>query len=360
MLPILITITLFFGGEIPRQEETARLRQQAIAEYHIGRYVKAEELSRKALELAQPLNNEIEYDAALNYSTLADILQAERRFVDAEQNYRKAISLLTHQHDRTHDAAIVWRNLAAGLTTEARYREALAALKEASSLLAKSKVDDSGLNAQILNNLGFIYYNQGKVDKAEKLFLQASTIQFTPSNPLDVDQWQIVNNLGRLYQTTRKYAQAEDFFKRALQLAEIRRGRSHPVLSIVLDNLGLLYVRTGRYQQAESHFQRSLAILEHATTSFDAVFIMRTLYGLGETYRRENDALRADEMLARAAEIAHRLVRTAEMPEVLEVLDAYARVLNESSRALEAERIQMEAHRIRASMAYTVPVDGAN
>ncbi len=65
-------------------------------------------------------------------------------------------------------------------------------------------------------------------------------------------------------------------------------------------------------------------------------------------------------MLARAAEIAHRLVRTAEMPEVVEVLDAYAKVLNDSSRAAEAQRVQTEAQRIRAAMAYTVPVDSLN
>ncbi len=121
MLSILMTITFFFGGEIPRPLDNASLRQAAVAEYRSGKYLKAEELIRKALELAQPLNNENEYDAALSYSVLGDILQAQKRFVDAERNYRKAISLFSHQRERTHETAIVWRNLAAGLTTEAKY-----------------------------------------------------------------------------------------------------------------------------------------------------------------------------------------------------------------------------------------------
>jgi tetratricopeptide (TPR) repeat protein len=358
MLSILVSITLFFSGEIPRPDDNASLREAAFAAFQTGQYVRAEEISRRALDLAQLSGNE--YDIALSYSALGDVLQAQRRFEEAERNYEKAISLLGDQRERARDAAMVWRNLAGGLTAEARYREALAALNKASTLVAKNKLGDPELNAQILNSLGFIYYNQGNRDKAGKLFLQASGFQFTPSNPLDVDQWQIVNNLGRLYQSTKKYTKAEDFYRRALQLAEVRRGRSHPAISVVLDNLGILYARTGRYQEAELQLQRSLAILEHSSTSFDAIFMMRTLYGLGETYRRQNNAVRAEEMLARASEIARRLVRPAEMPEVVEVLDTYAKVLNDLSHSAEAHRLEMEAQRIRATMVYTVALGNAN
>ncbi len=247
----------------------------------------------------------------------------------------------------------------AGSTAEARYGEALAALKEASRLVAKNKVEDPCLNAQILTNFGVIYYHQRKMAKAESSFLRATGLQFTANNLLDVDLWQIVNNLGRVYQITRQYAKAEDAYRRSLQLAEVRQGRSDPDLSVVLDNLGSLYAGTGRYQEAESQFQRSLAILEHSRTSFDAVFMMRTLYGLGRIYLLENDTIRAEAMLGRAAEIARGRVLAVEMQEVLDVLDTYAKVLKELSNPVEAERLQMEARRIRASMAYTVPVGNA-
>ena len=358
MLSILVTITLFLAQDIPHSGDYLSLRQAAVTEYNMGKYLKAEELIRKALDSAQSSNNE--YDEALSDSALGDILQAERRFAEAEREYRKAVSLLSQKREWTHNAAIAWRNLASCLTAQAGYRQALAALKESSALMARERVQDLNLNAQILNNLGFIYYNQGKTDKAEKFFLKASTLQFTATNPLDVDQWQIVNNLARLYQTTQKYAKAEDFYRRALHLVEVRRGQSDPGLSVVLDNLGMLYVRTGRYQEAESQFQRSLAILERSRMPFDAIFMMRTYYGLGETYLRENNTIRAEEVLARAADIAHKRVVPAEMPEALEVLDAYAKVLNELSQSAEAVRVETEAQRMRANMAYTVPLGNAN
>ena len=117
-----------------------------------------------------------------------------------------------------------------------------------------------------------------------------------------------------------------------------------------------LYAGTGRYQEAKSQFQKSLAILEHSRTSFDAMFMMRTLYGLGALYLRENDAIRAGEMLARAAGVTRGRVLPVEVPEVLDVLDTYAKVLKDLSNSVEAQRLQMEAQRIRASMAYTVRV----
>jgi tetratricopeptide (TPR) repeat protein len=354
MVSILVTITLFFSGTNPSADEYVRLRQAGLAEYQMGQYAKSEESIRKALDLAQTINNED--DVALNYSVLGDIRQAERRLVDAEKDYRNAISLLSPHRESSYAAAIVWRHLASALTADARYDEALAALKEASRLVSKSSVEDPGLNAQILNNLGFVYYNQKKIAKSEGLFLRAAALQFTASNPLDVDLWQILNNLGRVYQSTQQYAKAEDAYKHALQLAEVRQGQTHPNLSLVLDNLGFLYVRSNRCQEAESQFQRSLAILNHSRVSFDSIFMMRTLYGLGETYRRENDAIRAEGMLAGASEIARRRVLAVEMPEALAVIDTYVQVLQDLSHFAEAQRFQMEAQRMRASMAYTVPL----
>ena len=357
MASVLLTITLLFGGTIPRANDYVSLRQAGLAEYEMGHYARAEEFIRKALVLTETINNDCE--VALSYSALGDIQQAKRQFADAERDYRKAISLLSHHRERSHALATVWRNLTAASTAEGRYGEALAALKEASRLVAKNKVEDPCLNAQILTNLGVIYYHQRKMAKAQSSFLRATEFQFTANNLLDVDLWQIINNLGRVYQVTRQYAKSEDAYRRSLQLAEVRPGRSDPNLSIVLDNLGSLYAVTGRYHEAESQFQRSLAILEQSRTSFDAMFMMRTLYGLGGIYLLENDAIRAEEMLARAAEIARGRVLAVEMPEVVDVLDTYAKVLKDLSNSVEAQRLQMEAQRIRASMAYTVRVGNA-
>ena len=305
MVSILFTVTLLLGGSIS-EGDSVRLRQAGVAEFQLGHYLKAEEFIRKAVDAAETTNDASE--AALGYSALGEIQHAERQFAEAEQNYRKAISLLGPNAERSHEAAVVWEDLAATLISEARYDDALAAAKEASKLAAKDGTDDPRLDTQILNSFGVIYYRQKKMDKAATALVQAAAIPFTRSHPLDVDPWQILNNLGRVYQFTRQYDKAGDAYRRSLQLAEVRVGGTHPALSVVLVNLGSMYAAAGRYPEAEAAFQKSLNILEHAQRSFDSILMMRTLYGLGKTYLHENDLIRAKDTLSRATEIARRRV----------------------------------------------------
>jgi tetratricopeptide (TPR) repeat protein len=117
-----------------------RLRQQCGT-------ARAEELIRKSLDLAETISDE--YDVAICYLALADIQQAERQFAEAERDYRRAISLLSHHPEGSHALATAWRHLAEALIKETRYCEAHAGLKEASRLFARSKVEDPALNAQI-------------------------------------------------------------------------------------------------------------------------------------------------------------------------------------------------------------------
>src|SRR5712691_12646105 len=126
MVSILVTITLLFGATIPGADNYVSLSQASLAEYQMGHYARAEQFIRKALDLAETTNDE--YDVALSYSALGDIQQSERRFPDAERDYRDAISLLSRhrERDRGHAAAIAWRNLAGALTAAARYGPGLA------------------------------------------------------------------------------------------------------------------------------------------------------------------------------------------------------------------------------------------
>ena len=356
MISRLATMILLFGGFMPHSDGYV-LRHAGLAEYQMGHYQKAEGLIRTALKLAEASNNK--YDAALCYAALGDIRQAEMQFPEASRYYRRAISLLGQHREYSHALAILWRNLAGSLTAETQYGEALAALRKASKLVAQNTVNDPQLHAQILNSLGMIYYYQGKMAKAEGFLHKATELHFTTANRLDVDLFEIWNNIGRVYQNTRQYAKAEDAYRRSLQLAEARLGNSHPSLNVLLDNLGSLYSEVGRYREAELLFQRSLAHLEQAGPSFDDIFVMRTLYGLGDTYIREGDGIRAQGVLVRAAEIACRRVLPGEMPEALSVLNLYDKALKNSSNSAEAQRVQVEARRIRALMAFTVPLANA-
>jgi tetratricopeptide (TPR) repeat protein len=330
------------------------LRQIGLEEYRMGHYSQAETWILRALELAQ--RNKDEYAAAIDYSLLGDIFQAKGQFTEAERTYRKAISILPHRPETTNALSIVWSNLAAALTAEARFEEALRDLNEASKLIVHAKLKDPKLEAQVFNTCGVIFFYQGKMRKAETCFLQASYLGVVADTPLDVDLGETLNNLGRVYQSMRQYAKAEDIYKRSLRLVEARYGYADPNVTPILDNLGSLYISTRRYKEAESLFQRSVAILEDAGLTNERL-MMQTLHGLGKTYLAEHDTPRAEPFLARAAEIVRKTtLHPTDRWEAVEVLETYFKALTELSQPLEAERVQAEARRIRASMAFTVRV----
>jgi tetratricopeptide (TPR) repeat protein len=353
MTNVLLVIIFLFAGINAFGDDYVQLRRAGLAEYENGHYTQAETLIRKSLDWADGTKDD--YIVALNYSTLGDISLAQLRLPEAEQAYRKAMSVLsqTPEHDRAR--AILWRNLASALMTQGRIVDASSALNEGRKLVAEHKIQEPQLTAELLNTLGVIQFYQGKLNKAESSLLQAATeISTAPATPQQADLGEVLNNLGYVYQAKRKLEKAEDAYRRSLQFRETRYGSSHLRLAATLTNLGALYSDTGHYTDAEQSFQQSLAILEREESPFNQAAVMHALYGLAKLYIRENDEKRADVPLARAAAIARKLQIPGEMPAALEILETYSRVLAHLSNQQEAERVQTEAKRIRATMAFTV------
>src|SRR5215469_4004849 len=112
---------------VAAQDNAGRdLQQQALIEYRLRHYPQAELVLNRVLEADQQTSNE--YEIALTYSALGNVYQQEMRFQEAEQVYRKSISMLLREPERSHVLAIAWRNLASALTAETDYRGSLAAL----------------------------------------------------------------------------------------------------------------------------------------------------------------------------------------------------------------------------------------
>ena len=344
---ILIAVTLLSGNY-------RTLRKASVSELLAGHYLEAEVLARTAMESAR--SHDDQYAEALSYSDLGDALQAQGRFREAEREYRNAISIWNQQSGHSHAAAIIWRSLASDLTSEKRYREARAALKQAAILISKNSIQDPSLSAAVLNSLGVVQFDEGEMDKAEKSFTRAALLPWDPNTLGNAGRWEILSNMGRVYQIRHQTVKAEEAYSQSLHLAELQMGTGHPAIAILHTNLGSFYSDMGRFSEAEKHFQLSLAIFQSANASGGDRALMHTLYELARTYVREHQEARAEPLLAQATTIAGKHTGASEMPEIAEILDMYSRVLNDLSKASEAEHLQSEARRVRAAMAFTVPV----
>jgi tetratricopeptide (TPR) repeat protein len=279
------------------------------------------------------------------------------RFQEAERVYRKSISILLREPDQSHVLAITWRNLSSALTAETDYPGALAALDRASKLVETKKLSDAQLNAQILNGRGVIYFHQGQLGKAKTYIARAAQLMPASVEPREVSAEDILNNLAGVYRKSGENRKAEQTYKRALELTETRLGPSHPDVALTLTNLGALCIELKSYKEAESYFQRSLQILSQPDTGTNEYRMMEVLYGLGQTYMKENDPVRAEPILKRAADIARRNQNQPFLiSEVLHVLEDYEAVLRKLWNPEDADLLHGEAQRIRVKATFTVRV----
>ena len=152
-----------------------------------------------------------------------------------------------------------------------------------------------------VNNLGLLYWNQGKLDKAEKMYKRAlqgyeKALRRDHTSTLDT-----VNNLGILYRKQGKLDEAEEMYEQALQGREKALGRDHTSTLTTVNNLGNLYKDQGKLDKAEEMYERALQGYKKALGR-DHTSTLNTVNNLGVLYWHQGKLDKAEVMLERALE----------------------------------------------------------
>jgi len=163
----------------------------------------------------------------------------------------------------------------------------------------------------IRNNLGTVYWRQGRIDAAEQEWRKA--LELSPRNVI------FINNLGLVFAHRKQYADATAYFQRSMRYkpnytdAHLNLGNVYEELGQHADaelqfraavalsplnvdarnKLGKLYLDSGRLREAEEQFRRSVASEPNWTA----------YAGLGDIYVRWNDGARAEQSYRRALEL---------------------------------------------------------
>jgi tetratricopeptide (TPR) repeat protein len=85
-----------------------------------------------------------------------------------------------------------------------------------------------GSLTEAIHNLGLLYWNQGKLDKAEEMYERALQGKEKALGRDHTSTLDTVNNLGILYKDQGKLDKAEEMYQRALEGYEERFGLDHP------------------------------------------------------------------------------------------------------------------------------------
>lgn len=164
---------------------------------------------------------------------------------------------------------------------------------------------------QILNNLGTVYWAQGKDKAAEDVWRKA--LRLHPQNTI------VLNNLGLACAKKKQFEEAADYFIRAMRLKpaytdphlnlgvtyakmhlaaaaelQLRAATALAPLNVRAHNeLGKLYLRTGRERLAEQQFRESTESDPNVTA----------LDNLGQIYQQREERARAEKEYRRALSI---------------------------------------------------------
>jgi tetratricopeptide (TPR) repeat protein len=353
---ILILLSLF-STTLDAQSERRRYVQQrkiAIQLFLEGRFVEAEKLFLDSFHQAELQRDD--YSVALSLSGLGDVWYCEERFAEAEDAYKRSLSILRRTPDGELLVAIVLRNLGAAYITNARFRDAAMALNEASQIAKKLHDVPAELSGQILNSFGMNYYYQGKMSKSQPLFEAARQI-YSADPTLQIDLAQTLNNLAQVHRYRHRSDKAEELYREALAVAETAVGSEHPDLIVLLDNFGSFLVDQKRYGEAEDQLRRSLGIQEQVRPVI-AGRMIHTLHELGRIYLSIGDRQKAEAPLARAVDVA--MSNHVSTREAVDILEAYALLLDGAGKRQQAEEIHSKAIRTRAALSFTVRVHDLN
>jgi tetratricopeptide (TPR) repeat protein len=303
---IILTLTLLatiLGTELlryktefyPSSTSWQELTKQGLHKFEEGDLRTAEEIYKKALQIAESLSDNHKIAASLN--NLAAVYRDEGKYNDAESLYLK--SLEVHREEMGSgqgEIATTLGNLADINAYTGRFEKATDLYQQALAVSRKSS--DKNRTARLLSSLAGVWQDRGNLREAEKLLLQArDLVESRDSRATSA----ILNNLGVLKYAEGNYREAEVFFRRVLEL----RKDDPIVTSIVLSNLAEIVEAKGDLREAKELEERALK-LRVRTLGNEHPDVASSMVSLGRIYSSEGDYSKANALLNRALDIYRR------------------------------------------------------
>jgi tetratricopeptide (TPR) repeat protein len=216
------TLTFVTSAFGPDAAETATaLNNLALTYQSLARYMEAEPLYRRAIEIDEKVLGKGHPGVGRDYNNLAVLLQAQGKHDQAEPLYRRAMEISEKVHGKNHPTtAIHYSNVAFLLRAQGKYEQAEPLFRRAIEIDEKVLGKDHPTTAIHYSHLAFLLVNQGKYEQAEPLFRRAIEID---EKVLGKDHPTVAtyySNLANLLRAQGKYDQAEPLYRRAIEIDE--------------------------------------------------------------------------------------------------------------------------------------------
>ena len=167
-----------------------------------------------------------------------------------------------------------------------------------------SEIGDRRNEANMLGNLGSVYYNQGQYKEAISHYEQSIEIFRSIANPRG--EGIQLGNLGIVYSSIGQYEQAITYYTESIAIARDIGSRSSE--GNTLGNLGTMYVRLGQYEQAIDCYKQAIKLIkEVGNKRYEGVY----LGNLGDCLIKIGNVKKAEDVLPKAIQLCETIFPVA-------------------------------------------------
>jgi tetratricopeptide (TPR) repeat protein len=154
------------------------------------------------------------------------------------------------------------------------------------SLKIKEEIGNKSGVATSLKNIGYVYQNQGQIEKSLEYFHKSLKIEEEIGNKSGIAA--SLNNIGYVYQNQGQIEKSLEYFHKSLKIREEIGNK--PGVATSLNNIGYVYQNQGQIEKSLEYFHKSLKIEEEIGNKSG---IAASLNNIGYVYQNQGQIEKA-------------------------------------------------------------------
>ncbi|HEY4360874.1 MAG TPA: tetratricopeptide repeat protein [Bryobacteraceae bacterium] len=312
-------------------ESVANVEDLARIKAALGNLDRAETLYRRALEL-RPGPNADPLGSIPVRQRLAQVLLAEQKFPDAEEQSLTAVSLRIRALGQKHpDLAADYALVARIYEAQKKFEQARGVWETVSQIQSENFGYDDLRFADTLDSLAACQHELEMFDQAEFALRRALAIRELNQGPASPEVAHTLDRIALLLFQTKHYADAEPFYQRSLDIYTALLEPGNPLLARGYDNLAVTEAMLKHYAESERLYREALKFRDGE----DAL----SLRNLGLVLVARDKQSDAEPFYSRALAVLD--APANQDPDLTkEILKEYASLLRDLKRPAEAVRLE--------------------
>jgi len=264
------------------------LRQKSLTYWQIDDVQRFFECNRRGLDISKKINHRKETGRCLN--NIGVYYEKTNDYSYALKYFEEALPILRNEQDAESEAECL-SNIGYIYREVGDFNKAL--LRYFEALEIDKKTEDALTISTDLGNIGYAYlgsgwYNENNQDLLEALEKFNECFCLLKGNSTAPLRYLIENNVGSVFYLQGKYDQALLHYSRALAGTEHRNYLEERCY--INENIANVYFKIGRIDDAISFYIRSLSLSSKIENS---VKLWEVYFGLGQCYEAKKDFLKA-------------------------------------------------------------------